>query len=135
MEERVTAVTETTVEVEATGVDGETTEETMGEGGGEEMDERQAGAGGDLAALREALLRAYPRAVPELVTGASVSELLASLDPALAAWERVAAGVTTERGAAIPPPVPAGDALPPAADPERLPATEKIRRGLMGRRV
>lgn len=105
----------------------------------------------DLAALREALLKAYPRAVPELVGGGSVAEMLASLEGAMAAWERVAAGVALSGAAAdggggaggggrargpeaqVIPVVPAGASPAAAVDPERLPSTEKIRRGLIGR--
>ena len=100
--------------------------------------ERAGASGEELTALRDALLRAYPRAVPELVRGASVGELLESLDPAMAAWERVAAAVSVAVpgqgvGAERPPVVPAGNAPAAAVDPDRLPATEKIRRGLLGR--
>jgi hypothetical protein len=89
--------------------------------------------GDDLAALREALLRGYPETVPDLVTGTSVAALLASLEPAAEAYRRV---VETVRAAepAAPPAVPAGNAAPIAIDPAALPSTEKIRRGLAGRR-
>ena len=88
--------------------------------------------GEELAALREALLAAYPEAVAELVGGESVGAMLASLGPARAAWERVAA--TVARPGATAPPVPAGSAPPVAVDVAALPATEKIRRGLAARR-
>jgi len=88
----------------------------------------------DLAALREALLRAYPRAVPELVGGGSVGEVLASVEAATAAWERVAREVAASAPATpMPPAVPAGSAPAAAVDPDRLPPGEKIRRGLLGR--
>jgi hypothetical protein len=105
-----------------------------------ERDEAAAGEGApgeDLAALREALLRGYPETVPELVTGASVAELLASLEPAAAAYRRVVeaarAGGTGGPVAPPAPAVPAGVGAPVAVDPADLPATEKIRRGLTGR--
>ena len=88
--------------------------------------------GEELAALREALLAAYPEAVAELVGGESVGAMLASLGPARAAWERVAATVARPGAAAAP--VPAGSAPPVAVDVEVLPATEKVRRGLAARR-
>ena len=89
--------------------------------------------GEELAALREALLAAYPEAGAELVGGESVGAMLASLGPARAAWERVAA-TAARPGATAPPPVPAGSAPPVAVDVAALPATEKIRRGLAARR-
>ncbi|HEU0116011.1 MAG TPA: hypothetical protein VFQ80_15095 [Thermomicrobiales bacterium] len=94
-----------------------------------------AAAGEELAALREALLRGYPETVPDLVTGASVTELLASLEPAAAAYRRVVEAAQAAASPASPaaPPVPAGNAAPIAIDPTALPATEKIRRGLAGR--
>ena len=71
--------------------------------------------------------------------------MLDSLEVAGAAWRKVAtraaapageaaaAGDGAATGAAPVPAVPAGDGRPLAADPEQLPATEKIRRGLAGR--
>ena len=97
-------------------------------------------AGEELAAVREVVLRAYPDAVPELVSGASVVEVLASVEGARAAYRRVVeaaevagAGATAGTGASSLPSVPAGAVTRPAVDPERLPAAEKIRRGLAGR--
>ena len=90
-------------------------------------------AGEELAAVREVVLRAYPDAVPELVSGASVAEVLASVEGARAAYRRV---VEAASGAGEPTPavpsVPAGAVTRSAVDPERLPAAEKIRRGLAG---
>jgi hypothetical protein len=97
----------------------------------------EGGAGNDLTALREALLRGYPETVPDLVTGTSVAALLASLEPAAAAYRRVVeaarAGGTGGPAAPPAPAVPAGIGAPVAVDPAALPATEKIRRGLAGR--
>ncbi len=90
----------------------------------------------ELVAVRELALRAHPDAVPELVTGASVAELIASVEPARAAYRRVADAVGQGAGSppvAVPPPVPAGDAPRLALDVDALPATEKIRRGLAAR--
>ncbi len=91
-------------------------------------------SGEDLAAVRELALRAYPETVPELVGGASVSALLSSLEPAAAAYRRVAEGVATGAAPPVVPTVPAGSAPPVAIDPENLPSVEKIRRGLAARR-
>ena len=92
----------------------------------------------DLAAVRQLALRAYPETVPELVAGDTIAALLGSLEPAAAAYRRIAEDVT----AAVPPPVatpaaptvPAGSVPPVVIDPEHLPAVEKIRRGLTARR-
>jgi hypothetical protein len=81
-------------------------------------------AGGDLDAVRELVLRAHPDVVPELIDGDSIEALLASVEPARAAWRRLA-----ERFDA-PPAVPAGGHPAAAVDPDRLSAGEKIRRGL-----
>jgi hypothetical protein len=104
-------------------------------------------AADDLAAVREVVLRAYPDAVPELVGGGSVAEVLASVEAARAAYRRIAeavggaagaaaeaAGAASGPSAAHVPSVPAGAVSRPAADPERLPAAEKIRRGLAAAR-
>jgi hypothetical protein len=92
----------------------------------------------ELAAVRELALKAHPDAVPELVRGASVAEVMASLEPARAAYRRIAEAATGQVQAPVllpvPPAVPAGDAPRVVVDVDRLPATEKIRRGLAGRR-
>lgn len=88
-------------------------------------------AGDELAGVRELVLRAHADAVPELVTGATVAELLASVEPARAAYARIAERLAPAEPAA--PSVPAGGAGPVPVDPDRLPAPEKIRRGLASR--
>ena len=90
----------------------------------------------ELATVRELALRAYPDRVAELVTGATVAELMASVEPARAAYRRIAEAVGQGAAAARPaaPVVPAGDAPRLAVDVEALPAAEKIRRGLATRR-
>ncbi len=87
-------------------------------------------AGSDLAAVRELVLRAHPDAAPELVSGATVDELLASIEPARTAYARIAERIAP---ATTIPSVPAGGAGPVPLDPDRLPAPEKIRRGLASR--
>lgn len=98
------------------------------EPGQEAREERSVMSGEEVAAARELVLRAHPDTVPELVRGESVAALMASVEPARAAYQRIAAAV----GPAAPA-VPAGDAPPLPVDVEALPATEKIRRGLAGR--
>lgn len=44
---------------------------------------------GQLARLREALVAAHPEAVPELIAGADFDALLASVEPARAAYARI----------------------------------------------
>jgi len=89
----------------------------------------------ELAAVRELALRAHPDAVPELVGGGSVAEVVASLEPARAAYRRVAeaVGAAAPASAPVAPAVPAGAAPALAVDVDGLPAAEKIRRGLAGR--
>ena len=100
----------------------------VGEGAGTAM------GSDDLAAVRELVLRAYPETVPELVGGESVAAILGSVEPAAAAYRRIAEGVAANAPAAVAPVVPAGSAPAVALDPERLPSVEKIRRGLVARR-
>lgn len=84
----------------------------------------------DLASVRELVLRANPDVVPELITGASVTELTASIEPARAAYQRIVeAGRREGAGAGNPPVVPAGGATQ-VIDPDRLPTAEKLRRGV-----
>jgi hypothetical protein len=99
-----------------------------GDGAGASM------GGGHLAAIRELALRAYPETVPELVGGDSVEAILGSVEPAAAAYRRIAEGVGAHAPAPVAPVVPAGRAPAVAFDPERLPSVEKIRRGLVARR-
>ncbi|MFL5759819.1 MAG: hypothetical protein ACJ789_08770 [Thermomicrobiales bacterium] len=90
----------------------------------------------DLAVVRELVLKAHPDVVPELIAGNSVAELTASIEPAKAAFQRIAEAMTSPLGGrTMPPPaVPAGGSAP-AIDPDTLPAAEKIRRGIeAGRR-
>jgi hypothetical protein len=91
-------------------------------------------SGSDLAAVRELALRAYPETVPELVGGDTVEAIMGSIEPAAAAYRRIAEGVVANAPAAVAPVVPAGSAPAVAFDPERLPSVEKIRRGLVARR-
>jgi hypothetical protein len=91
----------------------------------------------ELTAIRELALRAYPETVPELVGGDSVAAILGSLEPAAAAYQRIAAGVAARTpvtpAAPAVPTVPAGSTPPVAIDPDRLPPVEKIRRALAAR--
>jgi hypothetical protein len=85
----------------------------------------------DLAAVRELVLKAHPDVVPELIAGTSVAELTASIEPAKAAYQRIAEAMASPLGGRTitPPAVPAGGSAP-AIDPDTIPAAEKIRRGI-----
>ena len=101
-------------------------------------DENPNSGGDDLTAVRELVLRAHPDTVSELIAGDSISALLASVEPAREAYRRVLGTAQTAAGAPAPaippvPTVPAGAAPALAVDPDRLPSTEKIRRGLAAR--
>lgn len=89
----------------------------------------------DLTAIRDVVLRAYPDVVPDLVRGDSTAALLASVEPARAAYARIRATIQTDstHGAANTPmpTIPAGGGAPLPVDPDRLPSSEKIRRGLI----
>jgi hypothetical protein len=85
----------------------------------------------DLAAVRELVLRAHPDIVPELLTGMTIADLTASIEPARAAYQRIAEQ-TMRPEPVIPPSVPAGGTQQ-IIDPDRLPTAEKLRRGLASR--
>ena len=98
--------------------------------------ETPVASGDELAAVREVVLRAHPDVVPELVRGATIAEVLASIEPARAAYARIAVQIGPAPPASPSPPapaIPAGGAGPVPIDPDRLPAPEKIRRGLASR--
>lgn len=85
----------------------------------------------DVAAVRELILRTHADAVPELIGGATIAELIASIAPAREAWARIVAQAGPATAAA--PVVPAGGATTAPIDPAKLSAPEKIRRGLAAR--
>ncbi len=92
--------------------------------------EIEVATGGDeLTAVRELVLRAHPDVVPELVTGSTVAALLSSIEPAQAAYGRLAETIQSGSRPAAPvpsaptfppaPSVPAGGSAPVPADPDR----------------
>jgi hypothetical protein len=95
--------------------------------------EATAGEQQELDAVREIVLNAYPDCVPELVHGETIAEVLASVEPARAAYARVAASLPTPETAIAPPVVPAGGGSA-VLDPGDLPAAEKVRRGIANHR-
>ncbi len=98
----------------------------------------QGSAGDDLAMVREVILRAHPDVVPELVRGSSVAELMASIEPARAAFQAVMERTKgsqvggedrgQEQVQAVPK-VPAGGGMAPV-NVDELPTSEKIKRGI-----
>jgi len=89
----------------------------------------------DLTALRDVVLKAYPDVVPDLVRGDSTAALLASVEPARAAYARIRATIQADTAPVATntpmPAIPAGGGAPLPVDPDRLPSSEKIRRGLI----
>lgn len=103
-------------------------------------------AAGELEKVRELVLKANPDVVPDLVRGGSIDELLASVEPARGAYQRVAEAVRAGTGSqpvaletpqkpaqAEPPVVPAGGASN-VVDPSTLAPTTKIAQGLAQQR-
>jgi hypothetical protein len=113
-------------------------------------------AGGEeLGKVRELVLKAHPDVVPDLVRGSSVDELIASVEPARTAYQRIADQVratkseaesresevlapdarhaTSDPIMAQPPVVPAGGASN-VADPADLGPTTKIAQALAARK-
>jgi hypothetical protein len=113
----------------------------------------------DLGKVRELVLKAHPDVVPDLVAGSSVDELIASVEPARTAYQRIADQVrTVETGVGgrtsdetsdsasgnglptsdpivvQPPVVPAGGATN-MADPGDLGPTTKIAQALAARKT
>jgi hypothetical protein len=110
-------------------------------------------SGADLGKVRDLVLKAHPGVVPDLVRGGSVDELIASVEPARSAYQRIAdqvrgssteTTVNAELGTTVnasgettvvvqPPVVPAGGATN-VADPADLGPTTKIAQALAARK-
>lgn len=78
----------------------------------------------DLDQVRELILASHSDVVPELVQGDSIADLVASIEPARAAYNRVVETVPTAVT------IPAGGNAPITIDIDALPTSEKLRRGL-----
>jgi hypothetical protein len=117
----------------------------MTDGGGAEGD-ATAGDATELGRVRDLVLQAHPDVVPDLVRGATLDELLASVEPARSAYQQVAEQVRSRNGAAqepaagaapaptpAPPSVPAGGTAT-VVDPATLSPTTKIAQALAERR-
>jgi hypothetical protein len=106
-------------------------------------------ADADLGKVRELVLKAHPDVVPDLVRGGSVDELIASVEPARGAYQRIAEQVrgrtesgdgsrkseelTSDPAVVQPPAVPAGGATN-VAEPADLGPTTKIAQALAARK-
>lgn len=88
-------------------------------------------AADDIAAVRALIVQTHTDAVPELIGGVTVAELIASIAPAQDAYARIAARAAQTKPST--PAVPAGGTSPAPIDPARLPPAEKIKRGLSRR--
>jgi hypothetical protein len=115
--------------------------------------EAAAGGAEELGKVRELVLKAHPDVVPDLVRGDSVDALIASVEPARTAYQRIAdqvreSGVgsresersssdlrppTSDSTVAQPPIVPAGGAAT-VVDPTNLAPTSKIAQALAARK-
>lgn len=116
------------LEISAAGETPDSTPEQLAQATAQATGDAQAA---DIAAIRDLVLKAHPDVVPELISGASVAELLSSIEPAQAAYGRLVEGVRAGHARATSvPAVPAGGSAPVPIDPDRLPPSEKIRRGL-----
>jgi len=98
----------------------------------------------ELGKVRDLVLQAHPDVVPDLVRGASLDELLASVEPARSAYQQIAERVRGSAAAQAadapapviavsPPSVPAGGTAP-VVDPGALSPTTKIAHALAARR-
>ncbi len=96
------------------------------------VEEVGAEADDALEVVRELARRAYADAIPELIDGASVAEIMGSVEAARAAYSRVFADVSASQEAvrSAPPVVPAGGSSARVVDVDRLPAAEKLRLGV-----
>ena len=111
-----------------------------------------AAGDGDLGKVRELVRRAHPDVVPDLVRGGSVDELIASVEPARSAYQRIVDQIRSRESSVVspegaresevptadpavvqPPPVPAGGAAT-VVDPTDLAPTTKIAQALAERR-
>jgi hypothetical protein len=104
-----------------------------------------AAGGEELGKVRELVLKAHPDVVPDLVRGSSVDELIASVEPARTAYQRIADQVRQGGGVAgaqggvetavvvQPPTVPAGGGTN-VAEPGDLGPTTKIAQALAARK-
>src|SRR6185312_10103601 len=102
-----------------------------------ETTDEVSGAAFDLAAVRDLILLAHPDAIPELVAGANFGELLGSIEPARAAYQRIVESVQSTSTAAPSPTAPrapaGGGQRQATPNVDRLSPAAKISEGLRRR--
>lgn len=91
-------------------------------------DEETTGRPSDIDQVRELILASHTDIVPELVQGNSVSDLVASINSAREAYDRIVSSQPK------PVTIPAGGNTPITVDINELPTSEKLRRGLAASR-
>ena len=84
----------------------------------------------DLAKVRELVLAAHPDVVAELVGGDSFDAILASVEPARSAYQRITEQLEHVRQQGQPAAAPSAPSTPPAAPPPSVPAGQPGRSGL-----
>lgn len=90
------------------------------------VDKETAEAPSDLDQVRQLILASHTDVVPELVQGDSITDLVASIEPAREAYTRIVDSRPQ------PVTIPAGGNAPVGIDIDTLPTSEKLRRGLAG---
>jgi len=90
--------------------------------------------GVNIELVRDLARRAYPDAIPELILGDTVEDVMTSVEAARAAYARVFSDVSERQAVVKAPVVPAGGSSAPLVDVDALPVAEKLRRGVAGRR-
>jgi hypothetical protein len=89
-----------------------------------------ANHGYNIEAVRELARKAFPDTIPELISGDTYEEIMASVEASREAYARIFMEVEERQAVVKPPVVPAGGSSAPVVDVERLPAAEKLRRGV-----
>lgn len=89
------------------------------------MEDEQVETFDSVGLIRELARKAHPDAVSELIDGEDAETIAASIEPARAAYARLRDELPREQPARVP-----AGGMSPAVDPDRLPAAEKIRRGI-----
>ena len=91
----------------------------------------------EVAMIRELVFKAHPDVVRELLVGETLTDILASIEPARAVYQRIAEQVegALERERAASTPSGGGAVTRPAPDPDRSPltTTQRLRLGLRAR--
>lgn len=81
----------------------------------------------ELAKVRDVIVKANPNAVPELIAGSTVDELMGSVENAVTAYQRIAEAVAPAATPDAPNVPPGGTVAVPLAE---IPTMELIKRGI-----